>query len=230
MTTPVIVAPDPFAGFSAPMRWLLARVSPDEPALDLLKPEKSLQMIHDEWLAADEIPSTLRLIACVLPARESVWWAWVSARYAVQTGSDKPATAATHHALATIEQWIVRPDDEARLRAWNAGNEAGLETPVGMVAAAVFLNGTSIAPAGAPPIPPPPGVAMPLVAGAILSAAASISKADQISPTMRAFAAQGLEIVKRLGGWETALQAASETFQRQQQEYIRATKPSSPAS
>lgn len=230
MTTPAVVAPDPFAGFSEPMRWLLARVTPSEPAIELLKPEQSLDAIYSAWLAAGETDSALRLIASVLPARESVWWAWVSARYAVQASTERPSTAEVHATLTAVEQWIVRPDDEARMRAWEAGNLAGLETPVGMVSAAVFLNGVSIAPAGAPPVPPPPGAAVPIVAGAIISAAASIGKADQVDPTMRAFAAQGMEIIKKLGGWESALQSASETFQRQQQEYIRATAPSSNSS
>ena len=160
-----------------------------------------------------------------LPARESVWWAWVSARHASQVAGGTPATADVHKTLVSIEQWIVRPEDDARRAAWDAGMAAGMDTPVGMIAAAVFLSGTSVAPPNVAPVPPPPGAAMPLVAGAILLSAASNQQPEQIVPTMAAFAAQGLEIVKRLGGWDPALQLAYDTHQRLEHDYTRATAP-----
>ena len=58
----------------------------------------------------------------------------------------------------------------------------------------------------------------PIGAGAILLAAVSNSKTELIGPTFVAFAAQGLEIVKRLGGWDAALKLAHETYHRQQAE------------
>jgi hypothetical protein len=94
-----------------------------------------------------------------------------------------------------------------------------------MAAAAVFLSGTTVGPANLPPIPPPPGVALPLVSGALLVAATTGPDPKQIEPTMTAFAAQGMEIVKRLGGWDTALQLAYDTHHRLKQEYDRATAP-----
>ncbi len=164
------------------------------------------------------------MIAGVLPARESIWWAWVSARYGTQAEGGKPATAQVHQALTAIEQWIVRPEDSSRRAAWAAGNAAGMDTPVGMISAAVFLSGTSVAPPGSPAAPPPPDAGMPLVAGSILLASTS-GRADQVTPTLVAFAAQGTEIIRRLGGWDAALKVAYETHQRQLSEYERATAP-----
>lgn len=60
---------------------------------------------------------------------------------------------------------------------------------------------------------------MPVVAGAILLSAVSNTKPELIPPTLVSFAAQGLEIVKRLGGWDVALQLAYDTHHRQQAEY-----------
>ena len=168
--------------------------------------------------------SAIRLIAAVLPARESVWWAWVSARHATQMAGGTAPSEAAHTALNAVEQWIVRPDDNARRAAWDAGNAAGMDTPVGMVCVAVFLNGTSIAPPNIPAVPPPPGAALPLISGVIILAASANSDAKQIPPTLAAFAAQGLEIIKRVGGWEQATKAAFENLQRQQQEYARVTQ------
>jgi hypothetical protein len=223
MTHPATISADPLAALAPPVRWLLERAAPDEAALALVSPSISLDQLYARWMQGEQVPSAIRLLAGVLPARESIWWAWVSARHATQMPGGIAPTAEAHAALGAVEQWIVRPDDDARRAAWDAGNAAGLDTPIGLVATAVFLSGTTIAPPSAPPTPPPPGVAMPLIAGVVQLCSASTTVVDQIGPTLVAFAAQGLEIVKRLGGWEAALQLAYDTHQRQAQDYARAT-------
>jgi hypothetical protein len=223
MTTPLVIAPDPLAGLPPLLRWVVARAKPDDEALALLRPDMKAEALYDAWIAAGHEVSAIRLIAAVLPARESIWWAWVSARYATQAEGGTAPSAAVHAAVGAVEQWIMRPDDPARRAAWEAGNTAGLDTPIGLVSAAVFMSGTTIGPPGGAPIPPPPGAAMPLIAGAIALSGVANTKPDQIKPTLVAFAAQGLEIVKRLGGWDAALQTAHETQQRLQNDYDRAT-------
>jgi len=223
MTHPATISADPLAALSPPVRWLLERAAPDTAALEFVHPSISLDELYARWMQREQVPSAIRLLAGVLPTRESIWWAWVSARHATQMPGGAAPTAEEHAALGAVEQWIVRPDDDARRAAWDAGNAAGSDTPIGMVATAVFLSGTTIAPPSAPPTPPPPGAAMPLIAGVIQLCSASTSNVDQIAPTLVAFAAQGLEIVKRLGGWEAALQLAYDTHLRQVQEYARVT-------
>ncbi len=225
MTTPLVVSPDPMAALSPLMRWLLQRAAPDDSALELVKPELTLDAMYEAWLAGEQVPSAIRLIAAVLPSRESIWWAWISARHATQMPGGVAPTADVHAALGAIEQWIVRPDDTTRRDAWDAGNAAGLDTPVGLVASAVFLAGTTIGPSNLPPVPPPPAAAVPLIGGAVLLAASANDDATQIVPTMLAFAAQGLEIVKRLGGWDATVQQAHSAHQRAVQEYARAIAP-----
>ena len=230
MTTPLVVAADPLAALAPPVRWLLERSAPDDAALPFVDPQISLDELYGRWMANEQVPSAIRMLAGVLPAREGIWWAWVSARHATQMPGGKAPTREVHAALSAIEQWIVRPDDDARRAAWTAGNAAGLDTPIGLVATAVFLSGTTVTPPNAPPVPPPPGVAMPLVSGVVLLASVSAGDPERIAPTMAAFAAQGLEIIKRLGGWEAALQLAYDTHHRLQQDYARATAPAaSPA-
>ena len=223
MTIPPVVAPDPFANLTTPARWLYERAKPDDAAMELVNTKLSLEEQYNAWVKAGEFGTCIRMIAGVLPSRESVWWSWVSTRHATQMPGGKPATREVHATLAAIERWIVRPDDETRRAAWDSGNVAGLDTPVGMVSAAVFLSGTSVAPANIPPVPPPPGAAMPIVAGAILVAGSVNEVAENIAPTLAAFAAQGLEIVKRLGGWDAALAHAHETQLRLEQEHARVT-------
>ncbi len=225
---PPAIAPDPLASLTPPMRWLLERTAPEKAALALLNPQHTLEQLYVTWMGSEHVVSAIRLIAAVLPTRESIWWAWVSARYATQMEGGKAPSAKEHATLTAVEQWIVRPDDAARRAAWEAGEKSGLDTPVGLVATAVFLSGTTIAPASVPPVPPPPGVAMPIVAGAVLLSAVSNSNTDLIPPTLLSFAAQGLEIVKRLGGWDVALQLAHDTHHRQTAEYEHAINPPAP--
>ena len=223
MTTPLTVAPDPLAAFPAPVRWALTRQPVSDTLLAQLQPRLTLEQIHAHCLAQALLPDALRVIAAVLPVRESIWWAWVSVRFAMQREGGTPPTPEAHAAVSAIEQWIVRPDDDNRRTAWQAGQAAGVETPVGMVAAAVFLSGGSVAPPGVTPVPPPPGGTLPLITGAILLCAVGGTDPAHLTPTMQAFAAQGLEIVKRLGGWEAALPMAHDTHLRALQEYQKAT-------
>ncbi len=57
----------------------------------------------------------------------------------------------------------------------------------------------------------------------------SASAPELIPLTFVAFAAQGLEIIKRLGGWDAALQLAHDTHVRQLHEYAQQTAPPAPA-
>jgi hypothetical protein len=225
MTTPPVLAADPLATLPPIVRWLMVRCKPAPPALEKVTPSITLEMLYATWMEDKQFISAIRLIAAVLPARESIWWAWVSARHATQMAGGTPATAKEHDALGHIERWIVRPDDVTRRDAWDAANAAGLDTPVGMVGAAVYLSGVSVGPANLPPVPPPPGVIVPLIPGAIILAASSNTDATKTEPTLIAFATQGLEVVKRLGGWDAALKVAHDTHVRAEQDYARATAP-----
>ena len=225
MTTPAVVAADPLASLPPIVRWLMVRCKPAPPALEKVTPDITLEVLYATWMEDKQFVSAIRLIAAVLPARESIWWAWVSARYATQMPGGKAATSKEHDALGHVERWIVRPDDVTRREAWDSANEAGLETPIGMVGAAVFLSGVSVGPTNVPPVPPVPGSIVPLIPGAILLAATSNTNAAQVEPKLISFATQGLEVVKRLGGWDAALKTAHDTQVRAEQDYARATAP-----
>lgn len=225
MTAPPVIAPDPLSSLPAIVRWLMERCKPEPDALVLVTPNATLESLYATWMEKKFFSSAIRLIAAVLPPRESIWWAWVSARHATQMIGGHAPTATEHAALGHIERWIIRPDEETRRVAWESANAAGLDTPIGMVGTAVFLSGVSVGPANTPPVPPPPRAIVPIIPGAILLAAASNTKPEQIDPTLVAFATQGLEVVKRLGGWDAAVKTAHELQLRADQDYARATQP-----
>src|SRR5688572_30556432 len=126
MTAPPVIAPDPLAALSPPLRWLLQRSAPDEEALALLQRDSTPETLCAAMMQGEHVASAIRLIAGVLPPRESIWWAWVSARQATQVEGGVPSTAAVHAALAAVQGWIERPSDDARRAVWDAGNAAGL--------------------------------------------------------------------------------------------------------
>jgi hypothetical protein len=180
----------------------------------------------DAGLAAE----ALRVMACALPPREGIWWAFISARHAMQMVSAKPdhsdegdAVAAQSDLLALIERWISQPTDENRRAAWAAAQNVGLETPAGCAAAAVFFAGGSLSPAGSPYVPPPAGVHVTMAATAVLLAAAQAAP-DRIVAFADAFTGQSIEIVRQLGSWEASLLGAKRSFDHQ----AEAAKPQTP--
>lgn len=201
------------------MRWIIDRAIPEPAAVALVSERDTPDTVVSAWLDQEHAASAIRLIAQALPIREAAWWAWVSARYATQLNGAPVPTPHVQAALAAIEQWIVRPDDETRRTVWDAGQAAGVDTPAGLVTAAIFLSGGSVAPPDAPHVPPPPGVSNTLVSAAIV--AASVSDPAHVDHVGKAFVAQGLEIIKRLGGWDQALSAAQQRFEMQQREQPR---------
>jgi hypothetical protein len=111
-------------------------------------------------------PDAVRVAAAVLPKREAVRWAGDCVR---QTDGQAQGPAAD--ALAAAAAWVADPSEEHRKRAWTAANAAGLDTLPGLVALAAFATGGSLAPDGAPVVPPPEEMTARTVAGAVLLAA-----------------------------------------------------------
>lgn len=69
-------------------------------------------------------------------------------------------SAAAGEALAAARSWILDPSDEKGLAAYALGERCqGMEMGAGLVAQACRFSGTSMAPPGMQPIPPPPALA-----------------------------------------------------------------------
>jgi hypothetical protein len=190
-------------------------------------PAVLLRALLDAGLAAE----ALRVMACALPPREGIWWAFIAARHAAQVAASKAgkeaaesdAIAAEADLLALIERWINQPSDDNRRSAWAAAQAAGMETPAGCAAAAIYFTGGSLSPAGSAYVPPPAGVHVTMAATSVLLAAA-LTSPDRMVELADAFTGQGIEIVRRLGSWETSLLGAKRSFDSQ----AEAAKPPAP--
>lgn len=180
------------AGLEGDAATVLRQVSPTTGA--------GLRTAVDALVTRELLADAARLLAHALPSRESVWWAWWCARRAL--GPDDPDTAVSR-ALAATERWIAQPTDQHRRAAMAAAEAAGPGTPAGCAGLAAFFSGGSIAPAEAPDAVAPPFLAAKVVAGGVMLAAAAPPAAQSVE-RYRLFIAQGLEIGRRIGLWESA--------------------------
>jgi predicted component of type VI protein secretion system len=102
-------------------------------------------------LAAKLLPTAVRLYAHWLPKRAAVWWGCLAVR---ETCADQlPAEQLA--AVAAAEKWVAQPDEPTRRQAEVAFERANYSGAGGMLAAAAFGAGDSLAPENAPePVPP----------------------------------------------------------------------------
>ena len=224
MTQPSPSPARPSAATDASVAWLVERAHLADDVAPLAAASVDGGALVQALVADGKTPEAFRVIAAALPPREGVWWAWVSARHATQLaaeGGEPPAPLAA--ALSAVEQWIANPDDDRRRAAWAAGQAAGLETAAGCAAGAVFFTSGSIAPADVTPVPPPAGIDRMLSGNAVGLAAAV--HPQHFEALAGAYIAQGLEVVKQLGGWDKAIALSRDHFQAQQERHAASTTP-----
>lgn len=168
-------------------------------------------------LAAGKPVEAIRAVVVALPVRQALWWAWVSARHALQLQPPSPSLAPLHlHILGLVEQWIAQPSDGTRASAWQAAQALGIEHPVALAAAGVWFSGNDIAPPGSPmAVHAPAGLAHNFVVAAVAVAATHGDPAGT-DERFRTSVAQGMEIITKLGGWAAAVQLARHEFTAQQ--------------
>jgi hypothetical protein len=155
-------------------------------------PKQYMQALVEQALHADAV----RFLAHALPKREGIWWAWVCARRA---SGDAPPPAAKE-ALDATERWISQPTDANRRAAMRAAEAAGVATPAGCTALAVFLSGGSLGPENTPPVQPGELLTAKAITGAVISSA--ITGDPSKSPErFQSFIGQGLDVVNRLNLW-----------------------------
>ncbi|MGQ0648478.1 MAG: DUF6931 family protein [Gemmatimonadaceae bacterium] len=208
---------------SADLSWLLERAKISDDAQPLIAGIGDGGALVQRLLDAGHVPDALRVLAAALPPREGVWWALTSARHAAQIGGQGGVPPAVTEAIAAAEQWVANPDDGPRRAAWAASAQAGLDTPAGCAAAAPFFANGSVAPPDIAEVPPPPGIYSTLIATAVaLAAAADPSRFVALAG---AFVAQGLEVVRGLGGWDQSVQLARQHFDAQRVQHEKMANP-----
>jgi hypothetical protein len=170
-------------------QWMAIAELPED-ARRLADPTAEPRVAIDTLANAGRPADAVRLLAHLLPTREAVLWAWSCAK--------RSASPAHTDSLAATERWIGRPTDENRRAAMSAAENAQLGTAAGAAGLAAFLSGDSLAPAGAPPVPPPDFLAAKAVTASILLSAV----ADPAPAKYRESLVRGLELAQRIHLWE----------------------------
>ena len=134
-------------------------------------------------------------VAFVLPPRDRAWWGCLCVWNKARPDPAPPEAGA----LRAVLDWIQKPGDEARRASGAAARVAGLATPAGAVAQAVFFSGGSISAPGLPDVHPSPE-AMPDLIASALRLAAALEDPTRLDRCFRHYVWLASESLKRLSG------------------------------
>ncbi len=163
----------------------------EKAARQLLRPDLSAEEYVAILSDAGHMNDATRVLARMLPKRESVWWACQCARQAPLL--DAPPEVKT--ALLLAEKWVAEMTEESRLAAGAAAEAAEIGTATGCAAMGAFVSSGSLTPPGAPPLAPPPGLTAQYVTASILITALSPNP-EQAPAKYRTYLAQGIELFR----------------------------------
>jgi hypothetical protein len=147
-----------------------------------------------------ELVDAVQFLAHAMPKREAVWWA---CRAALSTA---PA-GAVQAAWKAAEAWVIDPVEDRRVAAQVSAEAAGFDSPAGCAAAAAAWSGGSLAPPGAPVVPPGEHLTAHGAGAAVMLAAASVP-AESISETYKALLLDGQAIARGEELWPEPLPPA----------------------
>ncbi len=153
---------------------ICAKVDLDDPAKQLLRQEDSPKAYLGRLRERELFTDAIRFLAYGLPKREAVWWSCVSLRHLA--GGELPAP--DEAAVAAAEAWVFKPEQKACEAAGTLAEEAAYATPAALAAASAYWAGDSIAPAGAPKVPPAESLTGTTVANALILAATQSAGGD----------------------------------------------------
>lgn len=160
-------------------------------------PDIPVRAYIEKLAHGERVRDSIGALAQVLPNGNAIAWGLHSIRRVSVAISGPKAEAA----LRAVEEWMADATDDRRRAAWQAGEQAGIGTPAGCLAFAVFLSGGSMAPAEAPVEPEPaPHMCGRIVAGAMsLAVAMDPRNAPEL---LRSFLDQGMHLARELKIWE----------------------------
>lgn len=150
-----------------------------------------LGRLVDKGLFSD----AFQVASLLMPLPETLWWVCLCLWH---VSRPKPA-ADVDKALKAVLAWLRQPSEAARRAAEAVGRQAGLDTPAGCLAMAVFWSGGSMSEPGLPEVPPPPELARGVAVSAVESAYADESPKDSRCGAL--FVRLALEVLDRANRW-----------------------------
>jgi len=167
----------------------------------LLRAGMSPHEFLDALIDNGELVDAVQFLAHAMPRREAVWWACRAAFATAPAGAAEAACGAA-------EAWVVEPVEDRRVAAQRVAEAAGFDTPAGCAAAAAAWSGGSLAPPGAPVVPPGEYLTAHGAAAAVMLAAVS-GPAEAIPEAYRALLVHGQAIARGEELWPEPLSPAT---------------------
>ncbi|MBP2293219.1 DUF6931 family protein [Azospirillum rugosum] len=161
----------------------------DDAARLLLAPELSPADYLAALIGAGQRADAVRVLAHALPPREAVWWACVCIKATLPSDAPEPVLSALEAARA----WVFQPSDANRRAAYASAQATDFQHAASWAAVGAFWSGGSMAPAGAPDVPVPDGLAGKAVAAAVILAAVN-RQPERGDQRLAAFLDSGLDI------------------------------------
>lgn len=191
---PAAPTPEPFA--RGPLEFVpeettaeIVQRYPLEPAAQALRKDPQLpRAFLDALLAAGLHAEAVRFLSFGLPRQLAVLWGGLCADWVTPAAQLPPSE---HAALAAAMRCVMTPTEELQRAAEAPARAAGVNTPSGSLAMAVFSGGASLAAANLPPVPPPPSLSNQL-AHAAIRIALGRAKPEQAKATLRQFLVMGI--------------------------------------
>jgi hypothetical protein len=176
---------------------ILQRYEPSEAVQQLLRPgfssEEFLGLLDAHQLFADAI----RFAAYALPTREAIWWGSLCIWTIYRPKPPEKVAAA----LNAVIGWIQDPKEETRRAVEATIEPAGMDTPAGGLAMALFYTGDNIAPPKLPEVKPKPFLWSKLLDMA-LSLAVKKVPPDKKKICERQFLTQAFEVAQSSTHWD----------------------------
>lgn len=173
-----------------PINTWLALIDPSAQAQALLPGEPGVEAFLERLLQAGLYRDGIAFLAQALPPREAVWWACLCVRDAAFDDAPVPAVVSV---LEAAEHWVYEPNEYNRRLAMSMAEKAGFANPASWTGVAAFWSGGSLAPEGAPVVPPSEDLKGRAVAGAILLAAVH-KEPEKMEDKFRLFLARAFDI------------------------------------
>lgn len=162
-------------------------------------PRDYLALVDHHRLYSDGV----RFAAHWLPAREALWWGCLCLWRVYRADAPVKDVSALHAVL----RWVQKTSDGHRRQAKTAGDLAGLDTPAGLLALAVFYSGGSIADPGQYEIRPAPFACAQTLAGAVLLAA-TLAGPSELTQCQRQFLTFAHDVADGRSLWEAPIKSS----------------------
>lgn len=162
------------------------------------------QMASDKYLALliskELYADATRFTAFHLPKRDAVWWGALCLWNVYRPSTNEAACRSVEAVFQALTRWVQEPNETNRRAAEAVGREAGITTPHGQLALAVFFSEGSVSLPGLPEVLPKPWQTAKNVAGAVV-AASKKGKPSEALGNQRLFLVLAAELSKGQLPW-----------------------------